>query len=88
LDPGTPAHLRNVDRFHVGPAPRFLHPDLGLRFTYGRHFVIDNLVTFFSLLNNYNQANIFTYYWDNEDREVDRLDRWAILLIGGGGLDF
>ena len=61
---------------------------LDLRFDYRRHYANYNLVSFFSLLNTYNRANIFNYYWDNEDREVDRIDQWKLLPIGGFELEF
>ena len=61
---------------------------LDLRFDHRRHYADYNLVLFFSVLNTYNRANIFTYYWDNEDREVDRIDQWKLLPIGGFELEF
>ena len=61
---------------------------LDLRFDHRRHYASYNLVLFFSVLNTYNRANIFTYYWDNEDREVDRIDQWKLLPIGGFELEF
>ena len=88
LEASTAANTGIVDPALVNSERYQAYHRLDLRFDYRRHFTNYNLVTFFSLLNSYNRANIFAIYWDNEDREVDRLDQWTILPIGGFELEF
>lgn len=47
-----------------------------------------NLVSFLSVLNTYNRANIFTIYWDEEEERVDRINQWSMLPIAGFELEF
>jgi len=61
---------------------------LDLQLDYRRHFRRCNLVTFFSLLNAYNRANIYTYYWDKSENAQDRIDQWRFLPVGGFELEF
>jgi hypothetical protein len=61
---------------------------LDLRFDYRKHFENFNLVSFFTVLNTYNRANIFTYYWDSDESRVKRIDQWSFLPVGGFELEF
>ena len=61
---------------------------LDLQMDYRRHYRHFNLVTFFSLLNAYNRANIYTYYWDKSENARGRIDQWSILPVGGFELEF
>ena len=61
---------------------------LDLRFDYRKHYRNFNIVSFFSLLNAYNRANIFSYYWEKDENKVGRIDQWSILPIGGFELEF
>jgi len=61
---------------------------LDLRFDHRKHYERFNLVSFFSLLNAYNRSNIFTYYWNESDRQKDRINQWSILPVGGFELEF
>ena len=61
---------------------------LDLRFDYRKHYRNFNIVSFFSLLNAYNRANIFSYYWEEDENRVGRIDQWSILPIGGFELEF
>ncbi len=61
---------------------------LDLQMDYRRHYQYFNLVTFFSLLNAYNRANIYTYYWDKSENAQGRIDQWSILPVGGFELEF
>lgn len=61
---------------------------LDLQMDYRRHYRHFNLVTFFSLLNAYNRANIYAYYWDKSENAQDRIDQWTFLPVGGFELEF
>ena len=74
------------DRLNTERLPPYHRLDL--RFDYRKHYERFNLVSFFSLLNAYNRSNIFTYYWDDSDNRVDRINQWAFLPVGGFELEF
>ncbi|MCC7264164.1 MAG: hypothetical protein IT369_16770, partial [Candidatus Latescibacteria bacterium] len=61
---------------------------LDLQLDYRRHYRHCNLVTFFSLLNTYNRANIYTYYWDKSENRRGRIDQWRFIPVGGFELEF
>jgi hypothetical protein len=61
---------------------------LDLQMDYRRHFRRFNLVTFFSLLNAYNRANLYAYYWDKSENAQDRIDQWRFIPVGGFELEF
>jgi hypothetical protein len=61
---------------------------LDLRFDHRKHYQNFNIVSFFSLLNAYNRANIFSYYWEEDEDRVGRIDQWSILPIGGFEVEF
>ena len=61
---------------------------LDLRIDHRKYYKSFNLVSFFSLLNAYNRANIFSYYWDEDKAAVGRIDQWAFLPILGFELEF
>ena len=74
------------DRVHEERLPAYHRLDL--RFDYRKHYTNYNIVSFFSLLNAYNRANLFSYYWSEEGREVSRINQWSILPVGGFELEF
>ncbi len=61
---------------------------LDLRFDHRQHFDHFNIVSFFTLLNTYNRANIFTYYWDESEGKTGRIEQWSFLPVGGFELEF
>ena len=61
---------------------------LDLRFDHRKHYERFNIVSFFTLLNAYNRANIFSYYWDESDNEQGRIDQWSFIPVGGFELEF
>ena len=61
---------------------------LDLRFDYRRPYESFNLVSFFTVLNAYNRANIFTYYWDDDENRRARVNQWRIIPVGGFELEF
>jgi hypothetical protein len=61
---------------------------LDLRLDHRQHYRAFNVVSFFSLLNAYNRANLFTYYWDQDQERVGRIDQWSIIPVGGFELEF
>ena len=61
---------------------------LDLRFDHRRYFERFNIVSFFTLLNAYNRANLFTYYWDESDHRQGRINQWSRIPVGGFELEF
>ncbi len=61
---------------------------LDLRFDHRRHFGRFNLVSFFTLLNAYNRANLFHYFWDTGDNRPGRINQWSRIPVGGFDLEF
>ena len=77
-----------IDRDRVNQVRYTPYHRLDVRVDYRKHYENFNLVSFFTLLNAYNRANIFTYYWDEDEERVDRIDQWAFLPVGGFELEF
>ena len=61
---------------------------LDLRLDHRRHFGRFNLVSFFTLLNAYNRANLFHYFWDTGDNRPGRINQWSRIPVGGFELEF
>ena len=61
---------------------------LDLRIDHREQYDHFNVVSFFTLLNAYNRANLFTYYWDKSDNAQGRIDQWSFLPVGGFELEF
>ena len=77
-----------IDRQRVNDERLPAYHRLDLRFDHRAHYERFNLVSFFTLLNAYNRANLFTYYWDKSDQRVGRIDQWTFLPVGGFELEF
>lgn len=77
-----------VDREQLNSERYPAYHRLDLQMDYRRHYRHCNLVTFFSLLNTYNRANIFTYYWDKSENARGRIDQWRFIPVGGFELEF
>ncbi len=74
------------DRINAERYPAYHRLDV--RFDYRKHFENFNLVSFFTVLNAYNRANIFMYRWDSDESRVKRINQWSILPVGGFELEF
>ena len=61
---------------------------LDLRVDYRKQYESFNLVSFFSLLNAYNRANVWDKYWDEDDNAEGTIEQWAFIPIGGFELEF
>ncbi len=94
--PYTPFDEELSARLHKGIIRRDLingqrypaYHRLDLQFDFRKHYQRFNLVTFFSLLNAYNRANIYAYYWDKDQNAPGRLDQWSMIPVGGFELEF
>ena len=76
----------NRDRINAERLPPYHRLDL--RFDYRKQYDRFNLVSFFTVLNTYNRANIFTFFWDEDEGRVDRIDQWSLLPVGGFEFEF
>lgn len=81
-------HKGIIDRKQLNSLRYPAYHRLDLQMDYRRHYRHFNLVTFFSLLNAYNRANIYTYYWDKSENTQGRIDQWSFLPVGGFELEF
>lgn len=61
---------------------------LDLRLDHRRHFQRFNLVSFFSLLNACDRANLFRYFWNTRDNRQGRIYQWSRIPVGGFELEF
>ena len=61
---------------------------LDLRVDHRRHFDRFNLVSFFTLLNAYDRANLYHYYWHSGDNRTGRVYQWSRIPVGGFELEF
>lgn len=61
---------------------------LDLRFSHRQYFRRFTLVSFLSLLNTYNRANVYSYYWDGDDNRPRTTTQWGFLPVGGFELEF
>ncbi|MDP6016803.1 MAG: TonB-dependent receptor [Candidatus Latescibacteria bacterium] len=77
-----------IDSGRVNSERHAVYHRLDLRVDHRKYFSRFNLVSVFSLLNAYNRANVFAYYWDDDSETVERIDQWAFLPIGGFELEF
>ena len=47
-----------------------------------------NLVSFTTVLNAYDRANLYRYFWHSGDSRRGRVDQWSRILVGGFELEF
>ena len=77
-----------IDRDRINAERLPSYHRLDLRFDYRKHYDRFNLVSFFTVLNSYNRANLFTFFWDEDEGRVDRIDQWSFLPVGGFEFEF
>ena len=61
---------------------------LDLRFDHRQHFGRFNLVSFFTVLNVYDRANLYHHFWDSDDNRTGRIYQWSRIPVGGFELEF
>ena len=47
-----------------------------------------NLVSFFTVLNVYDRANLYHRFWDSDDNRTGRVYQWSRIPVGGFELEF
>ena len=61
---------------------------LDLRIDHRQHFERFNLVSFFTVLNAYDRANLYHYFWHSRDKRTGRVYQWSRIPVGGFELEF